>query len=438
MINKKTEDAIVEGYISNVKNTPEYVRMVLNSKESKPFTWNFTLPLKIDNKGCLKKDSEKSILDDLRCSFGLDLTKDIKITDGDIEKEKQNIKENIKSLSKELKSTGNKEKKKEILSKIEKQKLNLVKFKKRNSTYNKYVLRKRKYNYYNLERLLASFLFITRQVIYKNKKFIYEWDKGFFFKITKFNSYNKMQPFYQQVFTKLLYLKASERNLILSERTTFLNSVEKASSFFSESTIEFNTMYPKYLYDKVHNFAKLLSNEAVTEILKAVYNYRKKIELDKDKEDSELIKETSKEFIDSVHERDDYKMNSTIKLMFSSDFVKRMRKKKYRDKLIEWLQKELGEKTEKKVIARVTKILEGYTSKEEVAKNYISKEEVAKNYVTKEEVSNNYVTKEELARVRKELELVKQENKRLIDAKYSRIQHTIKTLKLKKFSLKKE
>lgn len=408
MVNKKTEDAIIEGYISNVKNTPEYVRMVLSSKELKSFTWNFTLPLKVDSKGCLKKGSEKSILDDLRSSFGLDLTKDIKVTDEDIEKEKQNIKENIQALTKELKSTDNKEKKKEILLKVEKQKLNLAKFIKRNSTYNKYVLRKRKYNYYNLERLLAAFLFITRQVIYKNKKFVYEWYKGFFFKITKFNSYNKMQPFYQQVFTKLLYLKASERNLILSDRTTFLNSVEKAGSFFSESTIEFNTMYPKYLYDKVHNFAKLLSNEAITEILKAVYNYKKKIEEDKNKEDSDSLHITAKSIASSVDENNDYdSIDSEIKNIFNSGFSKRMKKKKNRKIFLRWLQKELGEKIEKKVIARVNKILEGYISKEEVAKNYISREEVSKNYISKEEFNK------ELSKLKRELEDVKKENRRL-------------------------
>ena len=142
------------------KSYPKYIRNIFKNVETQ-ISWNISLPFRINKNGKIKKNLKSKVLDDIRNSYGIDLTLEI-----ELEKEALNIeKERLKSTINNLKSKNDKEN-------LVRYKNTLSRFLNRNDTYNKYSLRRKKFNYNNLDRMVASFLIVTGQVEYGRNLFL--------------------------------------------------------------------------------------------------------------------------------------------------------------------------------------------------------------------------------------------------------------------------
>ena len=265
--------------------------------------WNFRIPLYITPKGNIKEKNYNKVLDNVRSSFGIDLTKLEKsiIDDDSILRLKENLSNKIKDIKEEIKENKRNATKVEKLNKeLEKAVYESNTLKNKNNTLIKYELRRKYLEGYSIERYLASFLLVTGQVVYdeKARKYVYNYfgnsvDEGLFTIVSEYKSYNKKEPFTQLVFSYLYDIPAKYRNKFKNNRWTLKQGIKNERSLknnkkiFKKIPIKYNLMYSKYLLNKVLKISKVLSIEDTEDILISLYEFKMSL-INKDKEDKNL------------------------------------------------------------------------------------------------------------------------------------------------------
>lgn len=352
--------------------------------------WNFKLPYLINKNGSIESRNKRKVLDDIRCSFGIDLTCDLdKVTDKDLYDKKHKLIEGL-SILKDNVYSGHNDDTTEYGIKIYSK--NLKKFRNRNSTYNKYEIRKDRFDFSELERLVASFLLITGQVCLNKGRFEYaEIENARLVKVNHFKSYDRLEPFYQRVFTRSFVIRAENKRILKLAKCPLKNAIQNIDNLLVKSKNKFNQMYERLIVKKTKDLAPLLRESDIIEILKSVYNYgttAKKIAVTND--------------LNSIEEGIAY-LHSGIKLCRLGKYSEASKK----------VKKFLASRKVKKYKESIASLLyflgDKVVTKEEVEENYVKKKELVCNYITREELALNYVSREELAKKDMEIEKLKKE-----------------------------
>lgn len=285
------------------------VKLKLNKDNIKDI-WNLSIPSKIESSGKIKRKNNECVLDSIYTSYGIDLTKNIKLEPNCIKSRKKYLKERIQDLKYDIGKQNN------ILNKYKKELSILLNS---NKIFNKYTLRKKKFNYLNLEKLLASFLLITKQVILKDKKFIYKFNKGLFINVRNFKSYNCKEPFIQRVFSNTLVFK---KQILKSLKEKSLADI-LTSYDIKTSPVAINNMYQDVIYRRVTKVASYISEADAKKVLKALYTYYKQLTYKFTQEDLIYIQNKLETIIRAskiYSEGDKQKAVALIRLVFNGKF----------------------------------------------------------------------------------------------------------------------
>lgn len=376
-LNKK----LIKADVVDVKVKDKTSQLILNPFNSGIILWNNRLPFYVTKKGTIKKYNYENILDTLRECYGIDLTKDIKVTKSDILDRVKYLKDRISDLKK---SDLSKKLNENILEKYKKE---LATIKNRNTTYNLYYLRKKSFNTKGIEKLLASFLIITGQVIYKKGKYKFYDNVGRYFKVLKPKSYDKDNIFFQKVFKKVFKIESADRKKMNNGLSEY---IIKNPNILKITSIEYNLMYSFVMYNKIKKMASLLKDNDTMLILKSLYEYKDALNNIREEEDNKYLNNSINKIKESFNLRGEGKIkqsNLLFKRTMNTKFLKVL--KNNWDVNIEVLIDVLSpyfiltSKYNKDIFKLKQSIKENYYSKEEVDKKYISREEVERCYVKK-------------------------------------------------------
>lgn len=410
----KNSTRTINGCIYSTKSYNNFIRNIFKGKET-TLSWNISLPFRIGKKGNIKENSCNKAIDDVRNSYGIDLTAYIELEPDAIAREKDRITEIIKNNVSD--------------SKVEKYRKRLAKFLNRNDTFNKYYLRRRKLRIDIVEKLIASFLLITKQIEYSKEKEKYVFNLGrfgTFYKVNDFKSYDKQEPFYQKVFTDTYYIKAKDVRDIKKSKTPLLQFLKENPNALEKSNIKFNERYKEYILNKTKKLSLLLSKQDAREILKAIYNAKVILKICETKEFEDKINSSFTSFVELFQKEENKSaLRKAIKGCFPGSRLKNKQIDNFLacfkgylstyfisiDSLNERVKKEIGNKYVLKTdLASILKekIKDNYVLKSELEKTI--KERIKDNYVLKselgglikEKIKDNYVLKSELEKIIKE------------------------------------
>lgn len=377
------KEAIKDGIVKTIESKGKnYFKFYIQTGLKEKFIpWYLSIPFRILNTGIISKNNRKLVVKDLRESFGIDLTKDVEIKKSDVEDREKNLINQIE-LSKEGLYDADTKLSKEMHSIILKRnKIKLAKLKNRNLTYNKFELRNSNYDNKNLERILAAFLILTRQVTFKNGKYIHLFDEGTFVKVSDVKSFDvKSKNFYQRIFPKVLNFKAKDFKYI--KENSFQELIRRRK--IPPIRIKFNNMYYKVMYKRILKLSTYISLQDACAILKSLYKYKE--------ETKNVCSERDRKVI---NKRLNYLEESFIK--YKEGNVKEA--KKLFSKACNQKDKVFKKNAEAVLFGMtccfmsVAYLKENYYNKEEVNKRFISREEVYEKFISKEEVEKNYTRK---------------------------------------------
>lgn len=261
------KDKPIKGSVEELILRHSYAKYRILSKDNTMLFWNTSLLSCIDENGIIKRNFKEKALDSLYKSYGIDLTKEIKLSDSSIIDEKKYLIARIN----DLKSNNYSESRNPslIAKELKLYQAKLSKFKNSNNTYNRYVLRKKKFDYSCLEKLIASFLVTTGQVVFKNSKYVYKDNVGRFYKVIKSKSYDILEPFYQKVFTKTYRIGYKDKGIDVPFTNKLLNR-----NILIKTHLKYNLAYPCLIYSKIIKLSKSLRESDARQILKSLYEYK--------------------------------------------------------------------------------------------------------------------------------------------------------------------
>lgn len=384
----------IANYVKS-KSYPKYIRNIFKNVETQ-ISWNLSLPFRINKNGKIKKNLKSKVLDDIRNSYGIDLTLEI-----ELEKEALNIeKERLKSTINNLKSKNDKEN-------LVRYKNTLSRFLNRNDTYNKYSLRRKKFNYNNLDRMVASFLIVTGQVEYSRNGYTFVIDKpGYFHKVTDFKSFDKKETFYQKVFNNTLYIKAVDLKSIEAKNCSLTKFLNKGK-LLKNSTIKYNRMYKGYILSKIKKMSVLLTEDDTKAILKALYDFKLLLTLHDKKDFEDRVRNSFNSFVELFQKEENKSaLRKAIKGCFPGSRLKNKQIDNFLscfkgylstyfisiDSLSERVKKEIGNKYVLK--SELDSII-----KEKIKDNYVLKSDL--DGIIKERIEGKYVLKSEFEKLKK-------------------------------------
>lgn len=282
----------------------KFVRTIFRSNKYS-LSWNIALPFRVTKQGRIKSESRGRVIDDLRNSYGIDLTQDIELEDNAIKKEENKLRNSISMLKESLESNP-KDTACSIL--LDKYKKRLYKLLNRNDTFNKYYLRKKKFKYAGLERLVASFLLVTGQVTYNNKYIFNIGKDAKFFKVNNYKSFDTREPFNQKIFDTTYYISASDAKFIKKAKWTLTQFLRETPNALKSSSIKFNKMYKDCLLTKINKMYPLVRDEDAVAILSSLYEYRILLTSNKKKKEFEEKSSRVTAFISSFKANNKNKM----------------------------------------------------------------------------------------------------------------------------------
>lgn len=384
MFSKKTvEGTLVKSHIN--KNKKYITNIFKNNKEV--ITWNSGLFSKVDAYGNIKKSNRSFVLDDIRSSYGIDFTLDIELEKDCLRQEKKRLKEGVENLTDCLEDNPNSEVNSIGLEKYKKE---LAKFVNRNKTYNMYCLRKKEFSFSRLNKLVASFLIVTNQVILNNGKFVYNLsnlDRCVFNIVTNFKSFDKLEQFHQRIFTKTYYIKVQDSKNIRKSGLGLKHALMNNKLLLHPAKIKFNNQYQNYIIKNTKKMTRNLNESDVKEILKALYEYRKNLGVEIE---SEALDKT-------IEVCDSFSYICSVAMYSNVDKIEQEIKKAKLKKL------GIKKSNSRKVAEIFYNLFHGkFVTKDDLEKNYITKDVIEKNYVTNEVLKSDYVSKEKFDRLQKD------------------------------------
>lgn len=238
-----------------------------SEEDDSRFVWNCSMLAKITKYG-LRNKSVLSVIEGLRNSYGIDFTKVGSLDNKTLEEAKSEL---VTKIEKSKKSFNERS--------VDLYTRKLVKFNKRNKTYNNF--RVRLYNYTNKDGfflILASFLILTGQVFFSNKKgrllFNIPSNTAHLRPVADFHSYDKKESFNQLIFDRMYTVSANARRKKKLNGLTFCEACRDIPDFLSRKKITYNRMYSSVILSNVYKLAKTLTYEDASEILGAVFLFR--------------------------------------------------------------------------------------------------------------------------------------------------------------------
>lgn len=238
-----------------------------SEEDDSRFVWNCSMLAKITKYG-LRNKSVLSVIEGLRNSYGIDFTKVGSLDNKTLEEAKSELVTKIENSKKSFNERS-----------VDLYTRKLVKFNKRNKTYNNF--RVRLYNYTNKDGfflILASFLILTGQVFFSNKKgrllFNIPSKTTQLRPVKDFHSYDKKESFNQLIFDRIYIVSANSLRQRKLNGLTFCEACRDIPDFLSRKKITYNRMYSSVILSNVYKLAKALTYEDASEILGAVFLFR--------------------------------------------------------------------------------------------------------------------------------------------------------------------